>query len=149
MICIKAELIQKYIDKETTVQESLFIEEHLKHCETCRQKVEARRKLAKFVVNSVNNLVQNHESVPAFVPVRKIPGSRFWIKKRIIYGLSAACVLLLVMFTIIRTRNSEPWHVNIVNTIGPEVDANKPITQQEMIINIIDQEGNVTELKLE
>lgn len=149
MTCIKPELIQKYIDRETTAHESLFIEEHLKNCATCRQKVEARRNLAQLVVNTVNNLVKEHESVPAFVPVRKIPGGRFWDKRRIIYGLSAACVLLLIMVTVIRTRTRERWHVNIVNTIGPDVDANKPITKQDMIINIIDQEGNVTELKLE
>lgn len=149
MTCIKPELIQKYIDKETTVKEDLLIEEHLQHCVTCRQKVEARRSLAQLVVNTVNNLVKEHESVPVFVPVTKIPGGRFWVKRSIIYGLSAACVLLLVMFMVIRTRTRERWHVNIVNTIGPDVDANKPITKQDMIINIIDQEGNVTELKLE
>lgn len=149
MTCIKTELIQKYIDKETTVKEDLLIEEHLQHCVTCRQKVEARRSLAQLVVNTVNNLVKEHDNVPVFVPVKNMPGVRFWDKRRIIYGLSAACVLLLVMFMVIRTRTRERWHVNIVNTIGPDVDANKPITKQDMIINIIDQEGNVTELKLE
>jgi hypothetical protein len=149
MICIKPELIQKYIDKETTATERVFVEEHLKHCDACRQKVDARRKFSQLVVNSVNNMVNYGATIPTFVPVRKTPASKLFAKRRIIYGLSAACVLLLIMFTVIKTRTRESWHVNIVNTISPEVDANKPITKQNMIINIIDQEGNVTELTME
>ncbi len=148
MTCIKPELIQKYIDRETTSAESELVDAHLKHCEDCCRKVEARKQFSQLIIHSVNHLVKDHGSIPAFAPVKKVSG-RFFVKRRIIYGLSAACVLLLIMFTVIRTRTREPWHVSIVNTIGPQVDANKPITKQDMIINIIDQDGNVTELKLE
>lgn len=147
MTCIRPELIQKYIDNEASINEKDFVEEHLKHCGICHKKVESRKQFAQLVVKSINNMAKEYEYIPAFVPERNV--SRIHLKRKFIYGLSAAVVFLLIMLTILKNPAQKPMHVNIVNAIGPEVDANKPVTQQDMVIKVIDQDGNVTELGLE
>ena len=64
--------------------------------------------------------------------------------KRYIYAASVACMFFLI-FLLIPKKEQEKNIVFLYNIAG-EFDANKTISQQEMVLTIIDSDGNILEL---
>jgi hypothetical protein len=148
MSCIKEELIQKYIDKEASFDEVSYIENHLISCSKCTSHVEYRRKLS---VNIKSVLFQNAElikDIPEFIPP-KIENKRHIITwERILFDLSAACIAILIFYLINNNNPEGQPQVMIINRIGANVDANLPVTQQEMIFQVVDPQGNISEMDI-
>lgn len=143
MICIKNEIIQKYIDGETSPEELTLIENHLKSCSSCAQKIEHQKKLAIGIKNVLNELSDEIIKIPKFsAPKPKTKGN---IKRRIIYTLSAACILFFVLIITKKKAPETRKEVTIIQSFEWEVDANQPVTNQQLSINVIDGDGNLTE----
>ena len=147
MKCIKKDLIQKYIDNEATPVEVSYIEKHLESCPHCVAEVNCRKKLSGKVILSMNQLVDENIPIPVFIHAGVSQNKRLVIRKRIIYSLSAACALLLVLFILDKTKSNDDLQVTVVNTI--EVDANRTAADQEMVFKVIDPEGNITEFNID
>ena len=149
MSCIDADLIQKYIDEELTPEEVVMIENHLKQCKTCRTEVGNQQKLVAHVKNRLNLLAEEDFDIPVF-KIPQLPKKKPTItSRRIIYSVAAACavILLLIIFP-----KKEPVAENnefFMQHGEYEYDANRTISEQELIIEIIDPEGNLTEYYLE
>ena len=149
MRCIDSDLIQKYIDEELTPEEAVLIEGHIKHCKACTAKISAQLKLATRMKNTINLLTENPIDIPEF----EIPQNRKKMhaiaSRRHISIVAAACItiLLLIIFQNKETvvENNEYY----IQLVEHEYDANRSLSDQELIIEFIDPEGNLSEYFLE
>ena len=149
MSCIDPELIQKYIDEEAGPEERVMIEDHIKHCKTCASKISNQRELLAHVKNALNLLVEEPVDIPEF----KIPQSRkkrqVIRSRRLIYSVAAACIIILL---IVFSPDKEPVVENsnyYMQIVEQEYDANRSLSEQNLIIEVIDPEGNLTEYYLD
>lgn len=150
MSCIKEEQIQRYIDKETTEQENVIVEKHIHHCEICFKKVDNQRRLAFGLKDAIHLLEKDALEIPIMIkpiPNVKRPVSRV---KRIIYlSIASASILFIALFINQKESATIQDDIIITTSFSNEYDANKTLSQQPMILNIIDSEGNVTEIFLQ
>ncbi len=145
MSCIKNEIIQKYIDGEATPKEVSLIQNHIITCEKCAVRIDEQHRLADGIKKAINLLAKDGKEIPEIVlppnPIRK----RFFTRKILIYSISAACILFFVFILSNKNEPKERHQVTIIHSLGQEVDANRPITKQQIIINVIDSNGEVTQ----
>ena len=144
MKCIKDEIIQKYMDGETTARETAAIEKHLETCSFCAQKIENQRVFAKRLKEEM----ENWGTVPHAIPEFKVPNfskRRFIIKnKYYMYAASAAAVIaFLVIFLL--PKESKTNEYQMIYCLDGDFDSNRPYSQQEMSIKIMDKNGNLIE----
>ena len=131
MDCFEEGLIQIYIDGELHAKEEKRMEEHINECEVCRAKVDKQRIIKADVLAAINLLAKPTESAPE-KKVRRLP------LKKLLYAISAASVLLISIAIFKNNRNTEMYQEEIYYELDWSVDANKPITDQEFIINMYD-----------
>ena len=146
MKCIDNELIQRYIDGETNLRETVGIEKHLANCSPCTRNIEAQRTFAGAVKNRIKNWSSQPVVIPEFVaPVAKKRKLNVKIR-HYIYAASAACAALLLFFLISehngKNRENE---IQLIYTFVGDFDANRTISQQEMTIIVIDANGKIVE----
>lgn len=144
MSCIKREMIQKYIDEETTDTEIKMIESHILSCESCRLKLDERKQMIHLLLQSMETLVNKPIEIPALQLPHQLAKKSFGIKK-ILFALSAASVFLLFLITHHSTTTHNTKEVIIIHSIDEDVDANLPIYQQSVTINVINSQGNTLE----
>jgi predicted anti-sigma-YlaC factor YlaD len=144
MKCFSNELIQHYIDGEISEKQALNIENHIIECRSCANKIAQQRSLSIELKNSINILSTGIVEIPTFTPQSIPTKKQYYLTKKIIYALSAACVLAFLFFRTPKTKNTQNDAL-IIYQIDMDFDANKPITDQDFIINIVDPEGNVSE----
>jgi predicted anti-sigma-YlaC factor YlaD len=145
MNCIKTEVIQKYVDGELSRAEAALIEEHISGCQKCSAAVEQQRQLSDRIIKAVNLLAPAGKEIPPFAAPagrRKLVSGNI---RKAVYYISAACVLLVIMLIQFKKEPENSPQISIIHTISPEVDANKPFTRQEIVVYVIDENGNVTE----
>lgn len=145
MSCIKDDLIQKYIDGEVTVQEIARIENHIGRCKECATKIVQQRKRAEVVKDIVNQLGENPAEVPEMIPVKERTRKSFYRRRLIFYDLAAACIIIFVLI-VFRNKEPEPQNmIMMVPAFASDVDANRPVSKQSIIIQVIDADGRVSE----
>jgi len=147
MNCIRKDIIQKYIDGEATPGEMALVNEHSKDCEKCAQQITYQKKMAAGIKKSIDLLAEDAKDIPTLKTTDTTAGkSHFLTLRRIIYSISAAC-LLLFFIVICHKENVSviPNQVTIVHCLGSDIDANRPVTEQPIVIHVIDANGNVTE----
>ena len=145
MSCIKDDILQKYIDGETTPEEVILIEEHIASCKECSARIENQRRLATGIKKAINLLAKDTIEIPKFeIPVKNIK-THSLTAKRLYYIIAAATVLLFVIFFTQKKRmkNNDEIKIEIGSVI--DVDANRPISQLPLVISTIDSKGNITE----
>ncbi|MBN1791850.1 MAG: zf-HC2 domain-containing protein [Bacteroidales bacterium] len=146
MSCIKKGTIQKYIDGECTLSETVQIERHLADCKKCSVNVEYQRKLASGLRKALSLLSQESKGIPIINVPDKTARTRLLTVRRLAYILAAACIIL---FVVIISQKKEPENQAEIIMIEPgfatEFDANQPVSDQQMIMTIIDSEGKKTE----
>lgn len=152
MNCIEEELIQRYIDGELDAGESQRIEHHLAVCPTCAGLVDRQKQLAGSMKSAIGELVKEPVIVPPFVvPTKKKPAFRS-SQRKLILALSAACLVAFVVLVWNHNQHeklSMDDEITILGKTDWPVDANQPIGQQGLKVNLIDPEGNITEYVLQ
>lgn len=154
MKCINNELIQRYIDGETDLQETARIKKHLSDCPQCTRNVEEQKTFAEAIKKRINNSCQPPFAIPEFVApnvckhtsVRK---HKLNLKiKYYIYAASAASAIFLIFF-LRKEHNAEPPHVppsiQLIYGFNGDFDSNRTVSQQEMTIIVIDADGKIIE----
>jgi len=143
MKCINDELIQKYIDGETTPQEAGRIEKHLTDCSQCAKKIEEQKAFADRIKRDIKNLDSQPIVIPGFVTPairkRKLNPKI----KHYFYAVSAACVIFLIVMLFPKQR--EEREVRLIYGFDGDFDSNRPVSQQEMVIMMIDANGKFVE----
>lgn len=141
MRCISDELIQKFVDKEVSIKESSVVQSHLTTCSKCAEKVEERRLTANRIKELLGSLNKNEIHVPVFQE-SEYQGKTLYIHlKKIFYAASAAC--LIVLFFILHQKPKDEIEFAYSYDIESEYNANLPLSEQEMVIEIIDSKGRL------
>ena len=96
MTCIDERLLQKYIDGECHEKERSEVKLHLLDCSACAMKYKERQRLSSGIKQAINTLNSENIEIPVFKNKNPISPKRNI--KLIIYSLSAACILLFVLF---------------------------------------------------
>lgn len=143
MICIDEQLLQKYIDGECTENEKRMVKQHLSDCPACAQKYDERQRFSSGIKQAINNLNSENIEIPTFKNRNTISPKKNI--KLIIYSLSAACILFFVLFFVDKKIDSHQREITIVQSIPMEVDANRPASEQEFVIEVYDGKGHRTE----
>jgi len=149
MKCISEGLIQKYIDGEASLPEETLIQEHLSLCEACASKIKSQKALATSVKNALHLLKNTEVDVPEFILPTQQSKVISHNLKRVMYSVSAACILVLVFFMFQTHKQSTETKALFLYNFESEYDANRTVSQQELIINVIDPKGKVTEYHFE
>ena len=149
MRCIDEGLIQKYIDKEVTPEEEVMIKDHLKHCEVCATRTNNQLELVTQVKETMNLLTEETIDIPEF----EIPQSRKKMHAltsgRLIYGVAAACIIVLLLIIFQNKETVAENNEYFMQLVEHEYDANRTLSDQELVIEVIDPEGNLTEYYIE
>ena len=149
MICINDDLIQKYIDGEASQIEVTSISKHISSCQLCAAKIDNQRDMANRIRTAINLLAEDVIEIPKFIP----PNQRKKINdiklKRLIYILTAACILFFVLFITQNEQREAEEEIIIFNNFEWDYDANRTISQQNMTINVIDADGKISEYQFE
>jgi hypothetical protein len=141
--CLSEGLIQKYIDKETSEQENAFIISHLADCSKCAKNVESTRQSANRIKQIIGSIDENDIETPSFKkPVARVHILHNNIKK-IIFAVSAACIIIFFFF--IFQKEEEKTELVFSFDVKSEFNANLPISEQDLVIQIFDSEGNIIE----
>jgi len=149
MSCITNDLIQKYIDGEASLQESVSINNHLDNCELCESKVKAQKKLATDIKNAMNSLNENIIKIPPMIFPPQVNRRRPVLRERLIYALAAACVLLFFALVIPNKQDVNQDEITMLYGFDEDYDANLPLDQQNMIITVVDPAGRTTKFYVE
>jgi uncharacterized membrane protein YvbJ len=147
MSCIDEQLLQEYIDGECSVNEAKRIEQHLSACSECARQHGTMKRLAKEIKLAMNDLNRDQIEIPAFIPSLKKSTPK--PIKYIIYSLSAACIILFILFFVDKKYHSNQKETIIVQCITRDVDANRPATKQEFVIEVLDDKGKSSEYFIE
>lgn len=139
MRCISDEMIQKFVDKETSAKENSIVQSHLATCSTCAKRVEERR----HTINRIKELMGSHNKNEIEIPVFQVPENQkktvYTHFKKIAYIASAAC--LLILFLIFNQKSKDEIDFIYSYEVECEYNANLPLSEQEMVIEITDSDG--------
>jgi predicted anti-sigma-YlaC factor YlaD len=147
MNCIKKQQLQQYIDGECQKSEMALIEKHLISCPICATKYTEMKQLASAMKQTINLLNVENVEIPPF-KLRTHKSSKKPIK-HLIYSLSAACIILFVLLFVDKKIQSNQKEIIIVQSVPTDIDANKPITDQELVIEVFDGRGNRSQYFIE
>lgn len=147
MTCIEKHLLQQYIDNECTEFEREIVKQHLFICPSCQKKQLEMTALSTGIKATIHSLGVDDLEVPPF----KNTKTRSLNKKvkLIIYSLSAACIVFCVLYFVDRKTEASQKQVTIVQSIPSEVDANRPASDQDFIIEVYDGKGQRSEYIIE
>jgi hypothetical protein len=146
MNCIDEQLLQKYIDGECAESEKVAVKQHISVCQICLQKHVDREKLSSELKKAINSLATENVEIPTF----KIPANRSGKNMKLfLISLSAACVLFFVLFFVNKKNETNQKELIIVQCIPREVDANRPASEQEFVIEVFDGKGTRSEYIIE
>jgi len=147
MSCISEGTIQAYVDNEASQKEKHSIEAHLHTCDKCVKRVEevAKRshKLKEALYLSANQIkVKDFNKPKSEFRVRK---NRSF--KRLIYtGVSVAATFLIII--LLTNRKTKPTISDVsflVYDLELDFNANLPVSEQNLVIHIMDSDGNLIE----
>ena len=147
MTCIDEYLLQKYIDSECADNEMAEVKQHLSGCPECTCKLLEREKLSAGIKGAISSLTIENIDIPRFRK-SKISSSKKNIIL-IIYSLSAACILLFVLFSVNEKNDSHQMEMTVVQSVTGEIDANRPASDQDFVIEVFDGKGNLSEYLIE
>jgi len=152
MTCFKDDILQKYLDKETSFDENLTMDEHLNHCTDCAKRMEqllVRAMRIKKLIHSLGdeNKEESIKPLPLVFAGKKaiIHTKNGWNPlKRLFFGVGAACLLALIFIYTPKAYPEKSQNVLLMQQDFVEIDANKPYSEQETTITVIDPDGNVS-----
>lgn len=158
MKCIDTYILQKYLDGEVSTDEKTGVETHLKSCDLCSfrlAQLQGRADRIKKLLNTfsdtgvvlpplpsnINGKLSVNVSDPSVADEYR---AKRPLLKRWTIGLSAACLLgVIFLYKPLVCRGENQEMIRMQREIV-EVDANSPYSEQETVMTIVDESGNVT-----
>jgi hypothetical protein len=141
MRCISDDMIQKYIDNETSSKENSIVQNHLATCSKCAKKVEDSRNSANRIKELIGSLNKDEIQVPVFKEPENHKKTFSIHYKKVFYVAAVAC--LVIIFFLIQQKPKDEIECVYSYDLESEYNANLPVSEQEMVIEIIDSEGNL------
>ena len=141
MKCIDDELIQKYIDGETDSEKAALIEKHAADCPQCARNIEKQKAFADYIKKEVGQWGKQPDVIPEFV-APTTGKRRLSLKLRhYLYVVSAACAIFLIVLMFPKQKKEKD--IQLIYGFDGDFDANRTVSQQEMVIMMIDSDGKV------
>jgi len=155
---IDSDILQKYLDGEVSTDEKTGVEAHLTSCDICSFRLAQLQGRAERIKRLLN---QNSDVEVVLPPLPSNINGKLSVNvsdfsassesrvkrpllKRWTIGLSAACLIGMVFLYKPLVCRSENQKIVRMQREIVEVDANRPYSEQETTLSIIDAEGNVT-----
>lgn len=149
MKCISDGMVQKYIDGETSEKENLLIKYHLADCKECQTKIDGQKALSFKVKSMISLLHEDTKEIPQINLKTNQNINRYSRLKKLLYAAAAASIVGFSVFLVQKyNQNPEPELIYVYE-FENGYDANLTVAQQELVIHVIDPEGNVSEVSLE
>ena len=149
MKCISDGLVQKYIDGETSKKENLLINYHAIDCNACKSKIEEQTKLSLQLKSMISLLNEDSKKIPQIVLNKNARNKSYNRLRKLIYTTAAASIIGFSLFMVHRyNQNPEPEIIYLYE-FENGYDANLTVSQQELVIHVIDPDGNISEVSLE
>lgn len=145
MNCLRDEYIQMLIDGELSIEEQQHADRHLQDCDTCSGRLAEQRELALSCKAAIGSLVDELTVIPGFVQAKKKKALSKKILYRIIYPLAAASILLLFLSLPFNKNHEDGPEIFGLSSVSGEIDANLPISDQEVEISFYNENGNEIE----
>lgn len=158
MKCIDTDILQKYLDGEASTDEKTGVEAHLASCDLCSFRLTQLQGRAERIKSLLNDRLDVEVVLPPLpsningklsvnVSDVEAPGesrAKRPLLKRWAIGLSAACLLGMVfLYKPLVCKGENQGMIRMQREIV-EVDANSPYSEQETVMTIVDESGNVT-----
>lgn len=158
MKCIETYILQKYLDGEVSTDEKTGVEAHLDSCDLCTFRLAQLQGRAGKIKRALNQSSDVDAVIPPLplningklsVNVSDDSASgetraKRPLLKRWTIGLSAACLLgMIFLYKPLVCKSENQDFIRIQQDIV-EVDANQPYSEQETVMTIVDESGNVT-----
>lgn len=138
--CIAEAILQIYIDKELPAEAVKPVEQHLKICKNCMQRLEEQKKFIENFKNTLPIIQENEIDIPAFHNVKKSKPTPilYYVKQ---WKWAAAAILIFGLFVIFQKifKQSQTITQYIIYDTQMEIDANKPWHEQEMEVYFIEK----------
>ncbi len=145
MKCIDSVLLQRFFDGECSNEEAIEVNLHLRVCQHCRHRYEALQTSINSIHQAFGMLCSDNIDIPPMSlhkPSRKrIPLPR----KYLVPILAAASILLFILVFTTKENNNITGEPLSQSCFVGELDANKPVDQQELSFTAISPEGKVSE----
>ena len=145
MKCFSEDAIQRFVDGELTEIEVKMVESHLAECSECKRKVEYQKQQSTDIKKVLNELVGEIPEMPKIESVIKKERAYVSRRRKFVYGMVAASVLWMLFLVSDWQQSKCSCDKIIYYSMDFEVDANKPISDQEITVKIIDQDGKPIE----
>lgn len=145
MKCISDEVIQQYIDGETQPQETSVVEKHIETCRDCAARVSHQRALKTRFIGAINLLAGPAGGTPELKSSAKPSKGKRVLLSRVVPLLAAACILLLVGLFFQKDKAIDEKVSLTEASFAGELDANRPVHQQELTITVISPGGGMSE----
>lgn len=141
MNCFDVDIFQKYVDGECSETEINNIEAHIEKCAECKNNLELLRERSDNIKKQINVLVDEIPEIPEISTFIKEDKPVIPFRKKLAYGMAAASIFLLIVLFFGKSKQSQPEETVLYYNIDYEIDANKPLTEQEMVVYITDENG--------
>ena len=149
MRCIDPDQIQKYIDNEVTLEEKVLIKDHLKHCQACATRTNNQLEMATQVKDTINLITKETIEIPEFAIPEKQNKKHAIISRRLIYSVAAACIIILILIIFQPDNRVDENSEYFMQLVEYEYDANRTLSEQELVIEFIEPDGTLTEYYLD
>jgi uncharacterized membrane protein YvbJ len=146
MDCLNRFEIQKYLDREVSDEAQADFNIHMQNCQRCKSLFDSAKHESREI-NEIISLAQinlNQINVPDFIAIKKSPIYKKWIT----YSSIAAGILLIIFVfqyrSIMEARNERFAKAKMeAERYIYESDQNKLWNDKQLIITIIDGNGNL------
>ena len=145
MKCPDDEMLQRFFDCECLHEEAIAVELHLNTCHHCRHKYEQLRTRVRSINQAFGMLCSDPVDIPP-MPLHEPGKNRILLhSKYLLPLLAAASILIFILVFHSKENNNISGHPIQQSCFIGELDANKPVNQQEFSFTVISPEGKVSE----
>ncbi len=149
MNCLKNETIQAFLDHELTPEQTNQVENHLKSCIQCSEKVHSYQN----DLQAIGHMLENERPETAQITIPKfskppLKTKKLWPKVKI-YASAAAIVTLITISVLFRQHRFEQQKLNELRMqeweMMQQASMNEEWQNKMMTITITDKDGNIVE----
>ncbi len=145
MKCIDDELLQCFFDGECNQEEAIEVKLHMSKCQNCRHKYAQLQTRVHSINQAFGMLCRDAIDIPP-MPLPEPAQKRISLRRKYILPLLAAAgILIFILIFSTKENNNMTGDQMLHSCFVGELDANKPVDQQELSFTVISPDGKVSE----
>ncbi len=145
MKCPDDEILQRVFDGECPHEEAIEVQLHISTCQHCRHRYEQLQTRVNSINQAFGMLCSDTIDIPP-MPLSKPRKKRILLhRKYILPLLAAAGILIFILVFNSKENNNMSGDQMLQSCFIGELDANKPVDQQELSFTVISPDGQVSE----